>query len=1090
MTPEKKNIKRIAVYTTGLILVLLIAAPLVIEPFLNSPPVKARSIWEIKKISQIDVLPDDIEFFIAPLPGLRFLNLDIPLNQEMSLAIKQLEVKIDLSQLLKRKIAVSQILMDNPDLKYSPKTPSPSKPSGPSHLFHTPLQMPDQTIERLFTLFPDSQDDLEIIVNQAQTDYFALMDARFQVFKDNRSLKFNARIKEVDLKKDQISSFDLSMNDQVQRIRVQDIFLTLSLDRDNTLSGKIRLNRPQITLSGQGPALAAEDLNIGFSLSKDHMTAALEPAVITYPKARVSIDFSDNKNDKKTAVTFKGKDIDIGQAREVYLDLLKGNQVIDILFDILRGGTAKEIVVGFKAQSLLKLFDGNNLELDGNAESAIVKIPEVPLIVDTVFGRARVDKGILHIENPTGKIGSTRLDSGTLDIDLRQDDIVPFKGRFQLNTGLDELPQTLISLLPGTQLAKELEQVSQVQGRADAVLELEMPENNTPLKVRVWAKNINARARYRRVPLPIRIDTGQFHYEPESIVISNIKGQLGTSPIKDLFAKITNLEQAPVLTIKNANARLNIAQFMPWIKKQPSIMDLVSPAQALNGTLIVDQMTMEGPMFSPDQWQFDIQGSGSEICVKFQNKDFSIENLSGQFQTDQDNLNVSLGTAKITDISWLDMRIDPKALSSVALPLQLIKGSIKKNRGKDFFHAGVSSPGGPEIYIDFTGESLSDLVPSLVRMKDKETSNATIIVNPDPKQPIFTFDGTLNTKSLEKCLVPGSFLFQKLLSLTGKNPFNLSMDSEKNLYATARQINLDALMGEGRKTDSKKKKNTTKNRALISHKNMRVKADALIYKEKTFHGVNADISFDPEKTKVQIRHAQLCSLITKGYVDIFHNTSEIASDFEIISNEKEDISLMLGCLFGTQSVIEGSYRFNGKLSGKADAHLITARQNGTIDFKAESGRIFKATILSRVLSVLNVLGDTYLQQLGFGYKTLTLKAEVKDSIIHIKKAYIDADNMAIIASGWIDPLKDKLDLTILVAPFKTIDTIIQHIPVVNTILSGRLVSFPAKASGKISDPKVIPLHPSAVGKGLVNLFGDLIKAPVRLIEGTKKNDQK
>jgi hypothetical protein len=54
--------------------------------------------------------------------------------------------------------------------------------------------------------------------------------------------------------------------------------------------------------------------------------------------------------------------------------------------------------------------------------------------------------------------------------------------------------------------------------------------------------------------------------------------------------------------------------------------------------------------------------------------------------------------------------------------------------------------------------------------------------------------------------------------------------------------------------------------------------------------------------------------------------------------------------------------------------------------------------------------------------------------------------------------------------------------VVNTILSGRLISFPAKASGKMSDPTVIPLHPSAVGKGMVNLFGDLIKAPVRLFE--------
>ena len=92
--------------------------------------------------------------------------------------------------------------------------------------------------------------------------------------------------------------------------------------------------------------------------------------------------------------------------------------------------------------------------------------------------------------------------------------------------------------------------------------------------------------------------------------------------------------------------------------------------------------------------------------------------------------------------------------------------------------------------------------------------------------------------------------------------------------------------------------------------------------------------------------------------------------------------------------------------------------------------------------------------------------------------------MALIFSGWIDPLNDKMDLTCLVAPFKTIDTIIKYIPVVNTMLSGRLVSFPAKATGSITDPVVIPLHPSAVGKGLVNMLGDILKTPVRLFEET------
>jgi len=126
-----------------------------------------------------------------------------------------------------------------------------------------------------------------------------------------------------------------------------------------------------------------------------------------------------------------------------------------------------------------------------------------------------------------------------------------------------------------------------------------------------------------------------------------------------------------------------------------------------------------------------------------------------------------------------------------------------------------------------------------------------------------------------------------------------------------------------------------------------------------------------------------------------------------------------------------------------------------------------------------------LTQKGFAYKRFTVEADIKDSVIELKKCYIDAENMAVIASGWLDPLNDKMDITFLVAPFKTIDTIIKAIPVVNTILSGRLVSLPARASGSISEPKVVPLAPSAVGKGLIDMLTDLVKAPVRLFQDDK-----
>ena len=195
----------------------------------------------------------------------------------------------------------------------------------------------------------------------------------------------------------------------------------------------------------------------------------------------------------------------------------------------------------------------------------------------------------------------------------------------------------------------------------------------------------------------------------------------------------------------------------------------------------------------------------------------------------------------------------------------------------------------------------------------------------------------------------------------------------------------------------------------------------------------------------------LCGLDLSGRVIVNHSPKSPGVSTRLLFNTDQatEVSLSLGCLTGTQSVIKGSYTLKGEISGSAPTlDLVKSGQEGHLDFKARAGRIFKATLLSRLLSVVNILGDTDLSQQGFGFKTFTADADVKHSVIHIKKAFIDADNMAIMAQGWVDPLNDALDITVLLSPFKTIDTIIKYIPVVNTILNGQLVTVPARALWK------------------------------------------
>jgi hypothetical protein len=86
------------------------------------------------------------------------------------------------------------------------------------------------------------------------------------------------------------------------------------------------------------------------------------------------------------------------------------------------------------------------------------------------------------------------------------------------------------------------------------------------------------------------------------------------------------------------------------------------------------------------------------------------------------------------------------------------------------------------------------------------------------------------------------------------------------------------------------------------------------------------------------------------------------------------------------------------------------------------------------------------------------------------------------AEGTVDISTRSLDLTLLVAPLKTVDTVVSRIPILGSVLGGSLVSVPVRVSGDFANPSVTPLPPWAVGRGLLNVMTRTLKLPLKLIE--------
>jgi len=1101
---SRKGIKRAVLYSSALIIIFLLLSPYILGWVMNSSLIKKEISKIIQQKTGVIISPEKMDFKFLPLPSIHLKELNFSFHKAVQLDIKSVNIDLDPLKLLKGKIIVSKIIVEAPDIQYTHgKQKNVAGLDKKQNKKPFSFKLPQEDIQKLFSFFPDNQGNLNIFIKNAGSDYFKSLDCSLAIDKPNNSLNLHAGVHGLDIHKNQFSENSLLKKMDLNSISSKKMTLDLKLIDAKELIGNIKILEPRVlSIKIPNKPLNADLLDLGFTVSTGILSASLKPLVISYPRAGVAINFSDNQKTGKTAITFIGNDIDISQARLACLKLLGSNKIISQLFDILRGGIAKNVIVGFKSNTLASLFDGKNLFLKGSAMNSMVKIPETPLIAENVQGDAIIEKGIIHIKTQNGNINSTAIKKGTLEIDLMNHEDFPFSGEFNLHTDLATLPGILISLLPKTLLAKELVKVRQISGQADWVLKLGMASMQKELDINVHTQNLSAKGYYDRIPLPISITTGIFGYKNDKIRIENFSGFLKTSPFENLNA-IVDLHQSPNIDITSAQARLKIDELMPWLQSHEMVMDLISPVRPSRGEIIIKTAKIKGPILTPAKWDFNINGSGKNINIGFVPKKSNksdkskktdvpedktqIQSVSGRFEANDREISIKGLTAQVEDLTWLSYdlnaldTLDPSWLNSIKLPLHVSDISIENNKNKALLKGKLTFPSGSELSFDLIGKNIKDLFPNVLTIKEKTLSNAMFTFNQNPSQPFFDFKGVLNTSTIEQLLIKDSFLHGQFNSFTSGATVKIYTDFDSNLHLDLEKITLDSFVSIS-KNESKPLPPAFS--TFLNNKSIFLTSRELKYKNRTFIDIKTELFFNKKKTDIHIRQAVLCDLGLTGKVEILlgeNQEKQVKTDFSIQALDTEDIADMISCLFKDNALIDGTYSFSSNFKGQDSSDTISNSQNGSLTMHAAKGRIYKLTLLSRLLSVLNILKTPDITQKGFGYRTIDIQADIKDSVIHLKKALIDGNDMTLIFSGWIDPLNDKLNLTCLVAPFKTIDTIIKHIPIVNTIM-GRLALFPAKATGKISDPVVIPLHPSAVGQGLINMLENIIKAPVRILE--------
>jgi hypothetical protein len=191
--------------------------------------------------------------------------------------------------------------------------------------------------------------------------------------------------------------------------------------------------------------------------------------------------------------------------------------------------------------------------------------------------------------------------------------------------------------------------------------------------------------------------------------------------------------------------------------------------------------------------------------------------------------------------------------------------------------------------------------------------------------------------------------------------------------------------------------------------------------------------------------------------------------------------------------VTGTLALQGNLTARGNT-LVDIKKSalGNIRLSMNNGKLRKFNTLSKVFSILNVsqllrfkLPD--MSSGGMPYSNIKGIIAVKDGIMSTQDLFISSNAINISIVGSADIVKEELSFTLGAQPLQTVDKIVNRIPIVGWLLTGKdkdLLTAYFEAKGKWSDPKVSAIPVKSMSKGILNIFIRAFELPVKLFTDT------
>jgi len=261
----------------------------------------------------------------------------------------------------------------------------------------------------------------------------------------------------------------------------------------------------------------------------------------------------------------------------------------------------------------------------------------------------------------------------------------------------------------------------------------------------------------------------------------------------------------------------------------------------------------------------------------------------------------------------------------------------------------------------------------------------------------------------------------------------------------------------------------------------------------TFYDVHGDLQLATDKiSRTEIFSSKVCGLDFKG---AWFSDDALGQKFQLETDPEKTSHLenVLPCLGVQQDIIEGEFSLQANLQKESNTWY-----GGNIYIKSTQGRILRLKTLSRIFKVVNItdLFDAEVSKTkgkkGFPFSQMDIDTHIHANNLVIDRAIIHGEGLNLFARGEIHLDDYDADLTLLIAPFKTFDTMVSKVPIIGHPVTGEdgsMISIPVAVKGPIADPSITPLHPEALGDAVFNLLKGTFMLPYNILKPLNKSEK-